>query len=1012
MPPGASCASVRRVTARESSLRRRDVPPGQTDRADESRSTAGRRRGTGNVVPSVQKRVRAGVASLPVAALVAAALAAAPTGATASGAPAVGPGEALGVSPALRPAATDGYINYVAPQLEEQIGKDRKVGEKQAGAYSALSRAKEVDQKHAGGNPVAAKQLARVERKALQAGVSPSDFKQADSTQTAQLLTILVEFNEEADDDFSGVMRPETVFGSRECVTTPSGTLRNGPAHNKIPNPADYAEGKDNNSFWVPDFSPEHFDKMLYSEDGITKRVRSDLKGPDGKPGIDISGYTMRNMYEEMSKGAYSVRGQATDWVQVEHSEAWYAADVCTKNADGEWEPGAPQDNQGHPDNKGGVRTLALDAVAALAAQQPDFPFDEYDVEDQGDVDGDGDLLEPDGVIDHVVLVHAGEDKSGGGGAQGTDAIWAHSSTVTGGASIPGTDLKVSNYIVQPEDSGVGVFAHEYGHDLGLPDLYDTTSGGDSDVDFWDLMSSGSHSGPIFQSMPTHMGIWDKWVLGWADPLVVEPGDDARKVRVGQASRTPVGTEDGVQVMLPEKSVTIVEPLSGTDMWWSGNDQDWAKNTLTRSLDVPAGSDLRFWMQNNFVIEEDWDFGFVEVSTDGGSTWEEQVVRDEAGEVLTTAADYADPNGRLKDFGGKKFGLTGTTDGWSHDYVDLTPYAGKTVQVRLLYATDEAFVERGWFADDFSLTSGTETVWEDDVEGDTAGWTAEAGTFVPGTAVGAGWRLDTGTQVKSHYYLVEWRNFDGFDEGLKYAYDTTYSNEGPWKVEKIRYNAPGMLVWYRDTTYGNDNPVLATSYDLPSTGTKGGLLVVDSHFNPLRRKHEAADKDTSTLNNVPSRAQSSNAAFNTTGTYPFRECLAEIDENDPFAEYCTKFAPRGPVSTFTDAKTWYPGLEFRAGEGPGTGYFFRDQDASVVVPSKDTQTYSTRITDGRGRLLRSQYGTDLGLGSLLGSGNPSAGNYDKSDGNENLRIGVSVSIQEVAGNKQYADLRVQPAPQD
>ena len=79
---------------------------------------------------------------------------------------------------------------------------------------------------------------------------------------------------------------------------------------------------------------------------------------------------------------------------------------------------------------------------------------------------------------------------------------------------------------MQPEDSGVGVFAHEYGHDLGLPDLYDTSGAGNSDVDFWDLMSSGSHSGPIFQSMPTHMGLWDKWVLGWADPVVVNPGDD------------------------------------------------------------------------------------------------------------------------------------------------------------------------------------------------------------------------------------------------------------------------------------------------------------------------------------------------------------------------------------------------------------------------------------------------------------------------------------------------------
>ena len=122
------------------------------------------------------------------------------------------------------------------------------------------------------------------------------------------------------------------------------------------------------------------------------------------------------------------------------------------------------------------------------------------------------------------MLVHAGEDKSGGGGAQGVYSIWAHSSS-TAGYTVPGTNIKVSNYIVQPEDSGVGVFAHEYGHDLGLPDLYDTSGAGESAVDFWDLMSTGSHSGPIFQSLPIHMGLWDKWVLGWADPLILNPGD-------------------------------------------------------------------------------------------------------------------------------------------------------------------------------------------------------------------------------------------------------------------------------------------------------------------------------------------------------------------------------------------------------------------------------------------------------------------------------------------------------
>ena len=186
---------------------------------------------------------------------------------------------------------------------------------------------------------------------------------------------------------------------------------------------------------------------------------------------------------------------------------------------------------------------------------------------------------------------------------------------------------------MQPEDSGVGVFAHEYGHDLGLPDLYDTSGGGDSDVDFWDLMASGSHSGPIFQSMPTHMGLWDKWVLGWADPLMLDPGASARNVQLGQTSRTPVGTKDGIKINLPTKVITTAVPHSGANMWFGGNDQDWADVKLARDVAVPAGADARFWLWNNYVIEEDWDFGFVEVSTDGGATWTEQKVFDEAGDA-------------------------------------------------------------------------------------------------------------------------------------------------------------------------------------------------------------------------------------------------------------------------------------------------------------------------------------------------------------------------------------------
>ena len=538
-----------------------------------------------------------------------------------------------------------------------------------------------------------------IEAQAVQTGKNPKEirYKNAEETQVAKLLTILVEFNPNANDDFTGTMVPQAVFddpltpqNERDCV---QGGITNGPLHNNIPNPAD-ASHKDNNSMWVPDFSPEFYNEMLYTTTGIQQRVRPDLKGPDGKKGIDLRGYTMHNMYLEMSKGAYTVDGQATPWVQVPHSEAWYGQDTCLL-VNGVWVAGASQDDNGHPDNPAGAgparrRTRSTSWRAPTRTSRGPTTTSRTSPTRMATATS----TSPTASSTTWCSSTPARTPPAAAACRAPQAIWAHSSAIIPGHTIPGTDIMISNYIVQPEDSGVGVFAHEYGHDLGLPDLYDIGSGGDSDVDFWDLMASGSHTGPVFQGIPTHMGLWDKFVLGWADPLILDPGDPAQTVKVGQTSRTPVGTEDGIRVNLPTKVVTLSHPHSGAGQWWSNNDQSWADVRLTRTISVPAGS--RHQVLDVEQLQHRGGLG-LRLRRGLDRRWRhvgraEDLQRGQRRGLHPGRLRRPErPHARLRC--GRRSGQEVRADrqqpaAYERNYVNLAPFAGQTIQLRLRYATD------------------------------------------------------------------------------------------------------------------------------------------------------------------------------------------------------------------------------------------------------------------------------------------------------------------------------------
>ena len=145
--------------------------------------------------------------------------------------------------------------------------------------------------------------------------------------------------------------------------------------------------------------------------------------------------------------------------------------------------------------------------------------------------------------------------------------------------------------------------------------------------------------------------------------------------------------------------------LSGRHCWWS-NRGDSIDSTLTREFDLSGlnRATLEFWTW--FRLEQGWDYVYIEVSTDGGTTWTILEGR------YTTAENPVGNN-----FG---TGLTGSSDGWVQEKIDLSSYVGKRVLLRFEYITDDAAYLDGLVIDDVAIP---ELGFFDDAE-QNRGWQA------------------------------------------------------------------------------------------------------------------------------------------------------------------------------------------------------------------------------------------------------------------------------------------------
>ncbi len=144
-------------------------------------------------------------------------------------------------------------------------------------------------------------------------------------------------------------------------------------------------------------------------------------------------------------------------------------------------------------------------------------------------------------------------------------------------------------------------------------------------------------------------------------------------------------------------------PHSGDFVWW-GHRSDESEASLTRELDLRDVKEatLQFWAW--YDIEDGYDYAYVMASADGGKSWE----------VLPgNHTTEKNPSGNSIGPGYTGVSGGGETPRWEEERVDLSQFAGKRIELRFEYLTDDAVTHSGLFLDDIQVP---EIGWKDDAE--------------------------------------------------------------------------------------------------------------------------------------------------------------------------------------------------------------------------------------------------------------------------------------------------------
>lgn len=299
------------------------------------------------------------------------------------------------------------------------------------------------------------------------------------------------------------------------------------------------------------------------------------IKDEASKYGITpATNRTLNNYYDEVSYGQFSINVDVVGWLTLPHNYDYYLGQ-----------------NKGYYNDNGDAYIAELVKDAITLADQQGIDFSQYAVDakpgDFADLYGNA-TTTPDGIskiVPNIFIIHRG---TGAEYSRDPSIIWSHKWDIlsagyygeyyrTGRLPDESTlqyevvdGVVVNTYNICPEvgqdlteyytgPAGIpkrepspidpGVFCHEFGHVLGLPDQYDY--GYDSEgTGMFSIMAGGSYGRDVNTSnallnryfsgfSPVHMDGWSKYYLGFLKPIEIKPEDGKQAITIRPLAESP-----------------------------------------------------------------------------------------------------------------------------------------------------------------------------------------------------------------------------------------------------------------------------------------------------------------------------------------------------------------------------------------------------------------------------------------------------------------------------------------